>query len=93
MSPPLPENDPTVESGSTRFSLKKPAVEVNSEYESAVRMRDRLSRNQIVPHKVERTVPDSELVLSQFKKSVGVYFHLDVTIPDLQGDVSVGKMW
>ena len=92
VSPPLSESDPTVESGSARFSLKKPAVDETSEYESAIRMRDRLSRNQIVPHKVERTVPGSELVLSHFKKSVGVYFHLDVTIPDLQGDVSVRKM-
>ena len=92
VSPPLSESDPTVESGSARFSLKKPAVDETSEYESAIRMRDRLSRNQIVPHKVERPVAGSELVLSHFKKSVGVYFHLNVTIPDLQGDVSVGKM-
>ena len=92
VSPPLSESVPTVETGSARLSLKKPAVEVSSEYGSALRMRERLSRNQIVPHKVERVIPGSELVLTQFKKSVGVYYYLDVTIPDLEGDVSVKKM-
>ena len=59
-TPPLSESDLTLTTGSVRYSLEKAGVEGNSEYESAMRMRERLSRNHIVLHKIERTVPGRE---------------------------------